>query len=110
MTHAEALQEAREEIGSLTNKSVGKFLGVAATIVAVVVLVILLTPTVVRGAVAAGATSEHVADAAQWGTVITLGAVAGYYIVSKALRLRRFCFEMCARGRELEAARANKQH
>lgn len=110
MTHAEALQEAREEIGSLTNKSVAKFLGIAATIVAVVALVILLTPTVVRGAVAAGATSEHVAGAAQWGTVITLGTVAGYYIVSKTLRLRRFCFEMCARGRELEATRANKPH
>lgn len=110
MTHAEALQEARDDFGSrLSRKAIGTFLGIATAFFALVALVITLTPTLVRGAVSAGATSEHVAGASQWGTVLILGSIAGYFIVSKTLRIRRFCFEMCARGQEIEAALANKQ-
>lgn len=111
MTHAEALREARDELGSSVSK---KALRTAVTVVATIGLVGFLaaiaTPTLVKGAVSAGATSEHVARAAQWGTVLTLGSIAGYFVVSKALRIRRFCLEMCARGREIEAVRALKRH
>lgn len=110
MTHAEALREARDDLGSSLSK---KALRTTFTIVAVIGLLgfvaAIATPALVKGAVSAGATSEQVALAAQWGTILTLGSIAGYFVVSKAVRIRRFCLEMCARGREIEVLRAQKQ-
>lgn len=110
MTHAEALREAREDLGSSLSK---KALRTTFTVVAVIGLLgfvaAIATPVLVKGAVSAGATSGQVALAAQWGTILTLGSLAGYFVVSKAVRIRRFCLEMCARGREIEALRAAKQ-
>jgi hypothetical protein len=103
MSHKEAWDEVREEHGRhFPLKVVGFVLGA----ILLLVLLAVSTPALVTGSIAAGATTDHVRIVSQWGTVLVLAAVAGCFVVSKALRIRRFCLEMCERGRAIEAARA----
>lgn len=103
MSHKEVWEETRRE-----NSSIGrKLLLFPLLVITALVLFALSSQTVVRHTVAAGATSKHVAIASEWGTIVVMSALAGYFIVSKSLKIVRFCQEMCERGRMIEAKREN---
>jgi hypothetical protein len=102
LTHRDAWQEAREQHGPLFPL---KLVGLAISLLFLLIVAAYSAPHVVRETTAAGATSEHVLLFSQWGTVFVMSAVAGVFIVSKSIKILRFCHEMCERGRAIVASR-----
>lgn len=101
MSHKDAWQEARRE-----NGPIGKKLMLFPLFIVVLLLVVALSgKTLVQQSIAAGASSAHVAIASEWGSILVIGALVGYFFVSKWLKVTRFCHEMCERGQKLEAER-----
>lgn len=103
MSHKEVWDETQREHGP-----VGRKLFLFPLVIIVALLLFALSgQSLVHHTVAAGASSRHVAMASEWGTIFVMGALAGYFVVSRALKIQRFCREMCERGHLIEAAREN---
>jgi magnesium-transporting ATPase (P-type) len=107
MTAGEAFQEAREEHGTFFPL---KLLWLGISVVFLLIATVALLPFFVQQTTSAGATTEHVLWVSEWGTVLVVSGLAGIFVVSKAIKISRFCRQMCERGQRIEAARAQARN